>query len=238
MSDVPPQLEYAPSAPRARRWRRVARIAAWLVVAVVAITVSWKTLQWHAARMRILRLQKQCLTYVVPTLDHDSNGLFTLVVSKTGYKWEGRGSVLPWTSLYSEIARSGMRTVATVFVHERASGSRRRIVGVDLVQAPTGGSGAASTMTFCWRVIEPGNYTGLPRELRNGTTPIALPPNVKRLVINAGTFDPADPTHFTFDYEVNEQNVVVDGYLKYDDTVVLLSRAPTTASTSRPSTLP
>jgi hypothetical protein len=91
--------------------------------------------------------------------------------------------------------------------------------------------------TVCARVVEIGSYLHSPKELGSSTTTIVMQNDLKTLRVYPGEFDPADPSHFTFEYEADGQRVVVDGYLQFDDAIAILPRTPAPTTTSQPSTV-
>lgn len=116
---------------------------------------------------------------------------------------------------------------SVIFVHERiaaAPGGKPRLVMVALdarTYAPLPG--------FEVIVLSEGSLFRLPQNVSPGTrAAIGLnlgPQPDPDLRIYAGQPDPADPSHFTIDYEMWGQRDTFDGWLQPDDTVRLKPRS-------------
>ena len=226
MSEPAPQLEYAPAPPalagaRVRRWGQMLALSALLIVAVI-------TAPKIARYVTLLQYQRQCLRYAAPptqvVLETDPAEAKKLLADPR-YADDARSTkawLVPaeWTAYHAAMG-SGFQTSGTVFLHERTTPQGVRcLIGVDVNLIPLAPTHAASLGS---RIIRPGTAFRNPRSGRTVTrgdgSQIRFHPTADRLTIYAGQPDPADPSHFTIDYDLNGVRHTVDGWLEDDEWV-------------------
>ena len=207
MTEVTPQLDYARPGPP--RWLRRALILVG-VVAVAAVAVRWGP-AWKE-RAAVLLDQRRCIDHRAPP----DRVVYGGPVRDTVLRVELKERYLPscWTRF-----RAGGAESAVVFLHGRTSPSgNRRIVCVEATPTVLYSDGDRSIgMRWSFSVLEP---DGL-----RGPTIIPVPaggePSFSYSAdrIYAGQPDPADPAHFTFEYENGGARKTVDGWLLDDNTL-------------------
>jgi len=205
----PPELCYRPATP----WhhRLPARGLVWCAVVVAACLsgFTWASHAWHKGQL--IYWQSRCMSFVSGANFPPQAGLFTA----------GSGAVpVEWGRFHELVRGSQPNSLGTVYLHERVApcGSRRLVV-VDVQQL----AGCFDMMPVAIaRVIVPGGPFTRPRERTAGDSMYLLEGAVRVLW---GTSDPSDASHFTFAYRVEgNAEVVVDGWLRDDDTVKLERR--------------
>lgn len=207
----PSPLDYAPTP--AQRWLISSRaILASVFAALVVSGWWWAAPAWR--RMELLYWQHRCLEY-------QPSG------NQVVYDPTSPASLHPpaaWSNFYSIYSPPGFRSAGTVFLHElqKPNGDRRLVV-VDLDI-----SGPAPTLVAYVRVFVPGSLFELPQEtgisLAGG---LSIDPSSQ---IDAGTPDPAQPSHFTFQARRGSVQTVYEGWLDDDDRVIIGQRKMPTLS--------
>jgi hypothetical protein len=236
VSSSPPQLDYSPAPPRPARWLRLILLAL-LACGLLVVTLRWSLTAYDLYWVH--RLYSRCAGFSHPptmpvytelAAEHDTlyqRGDYGSLASPNGMI----AHFVPpaWRQFNSAAAGSRINTWATLFLHElnTPDGKRRRLVGVDL----TGWSrGDRIDLYTCVRVFSPAPLLRTPTLIFTSTPMLSLSPQEGVVRILAGQLDPADPSHFTISYTVNDKPGVYDGWLKDDDRVVLEPRpTPTTA---------
>jgi hypothetical protein len=217
--------------------RRLIRLSL-LLLAIAAVRLSPMILR----QVKAAYYFRQCLNFTAPpgqlVHENDPGKAAALVKSGKEYIWSPNSfdaAMVPeaWRNFYTAWSESGLVSDGTSFLHERQTPrGDRRLVAVDLdvtasfthspgfhikVFASSGGVGAARLRTASVRNLD-----------------LWLDQTRWRMVDNpplrffTGQADPADLTHFTIPYILEEQRGVIDGWLKDDDTVALEVR-PVTA---------
>ena len=211
MTEVAPQLDYAP--PTGRRWLRRALILV-AVVAVTAVAVRWgPAFKEHAG---VLLDQRRCLSHRVPV----DQVVYNTPLGQDGLRGNVKASYTPtcWTRFK---AKPG--PAAVLFLHGLKSPSgKSRIVCIEA--EPTYiGAFAGPTLRAVWtcRVLEP-RFFGRPKDF-----PIS--PNAEDFItegflgnidrVFAGQPDPTDSSHFVIQFERRGERHKVEGWLQDDDTV-------------------
>jgi hypothetical protein len=241
----PPQLHYAPASPG---FSRLHRRLLYLTTAAVLIASSYFWLPVLKLRAQLLYWQHRCMTY---TAGPDAVVYDDLREAKSPVPQSVSGVVpQPWARFYALHSPPGFRSKATLFLHRRVRpDGAERLVAVDLFLVPSSPQSIAAAAV---RVFEPGSLTRVPRtssspnpsanfSLIGGAhtvtsdvfytptvQPKATPPMSLRFF--AGQPDPADPSHFTIDYEDPAGRHTLDGWLQNDDTVLLQPRRPPTTN--------
>jgi hypothetical protein len=177
------------------------------VVAVAAVAIRWgPALKEHA---NVLRDQRRCMNYRAPggsvmlQADRNEQGVLIGLMSYTPVCWRRfqRPSIAP----------------AVVFLHARTSPSgKRRLVSVEA--APS----LAYRPAWSARVLVPDALRG-PADVPGSPYYPDLPGADR---IYAGQPDPADPSHFTVEYENGGERKTADGWLQDDDTLKFSVREP------------
>jgi len=208
-----PQLHYAPPLPLHRR-RAAARLLIGFAI-VVALLIFSRRLPLLSRRARLLYWQHQCAQYQLPdkttVLDLPTPGLAP------------PGLVLvapPWQKFYNYLSPPGMQSDGTPFLGELVSHTGvHRLVAVDLhrnkvIDYSASSNGKWLTLVSCdSRVFELGTFFHDPREDLLCDRGGALIESDKPLRIFAGSTDPADPSHFSFDVQSGDESSHVDGWL-------------------------
>lgn len=238
-----------PAKPHRPTWQRRTPQAAVLLAGLLAVWLGGRYLWRHFS---LYNTQRACLTYTAPPTDvvfetdnaaatalyaahHDSLGFFGP---------EGHASFGSYPSCKSRFA--GYMPIfadgplAVIFLHERIGrgpGGQRRLLEICFKGFIEDTSELALVNAYSARVWEPASLFSEPRwiESKQPRPPqwpnIALPTR-----IYAGQADPADASHFTFDYEANGTRDTVDGWLEADDSVTLTPRHPPLPPATAPST--
>ena len=223
--------DYAPPAPRFHRlWIIPVTIVPLVVLVAWVVPLAKRT----AARWQLLRQQARALAYRAPAdqvvYESDPAEAAKLLSLGGGYeRWNAPESPafhIPqfWRGHRQPLGQSGH---ALVFLHERTSpGGNRRLVVVELGHLSYQ---RFADILFLPSVIELGTIGREPKYISaHGGTFSAYVSASERLRVFAGQPDPADKSHFTFDYEIeyqgNSKRGTFDGWLKDNDRVVLKPR--------------
>lgn len=267
MADNRLQLEYAPPAPNrrwgVRRWLTLIGIGvlAWALVEFGPTTYE---------RSRLLWVQRQCGNFDFPTgaviYDSDQRAGNALLADSANYVplddtsiWAtpavGRREPGCWKSLKS-ILFPGQNfwppgpsaPKALVHLLRNRQGAERLVAIIVSPESPMRpGSNADPSTPLVPRdiglvsaIIRPGDWHALPQWDGNGSFFKAGFEKARRLRIFAGVADPADPAHFTLDYEMDGQRGTIDGRFQDDGDVGFTIRSgpathPTLESGSRTS---
>ena len=231
-----PQLDYAPTVPWRRR--RTARAIFWLLLLLVvtgACYVAYPRVRWQ---LQVLDWQRRCLAGPIPpdTLVYDEreSGVYDLV--------GGVPSV--WGKLYAELSPPGLAAQSTIFIREmRTPGGKRRLVSVDIDRAQRRlGFRSPKVINLSARVVRPGagmirpsvaSATSHSLQIHGGYA-VGVSGGRTKVRVHAGAQDPADPSHFTFSYEVDGRKEIVDGWLGDDDSVTIELRPRPVATPPAP----
>jgi hypothetical protein len=196
------------------------------VLAVLLLAAAGGFWWWHEpliAHGRLLYWQHKCQTH---TFAPDA-----VVASSIG---PGGTTAAPIPSYWTEyefsagavggVLRRSTLAETVVFLHRRRSpAGHERVVAVRCV--PMYLTSASVAQAFEPLVVKPADFwrfTSRP-SLRYGTFPGGYPVNAAVRVFG-GQPDPADPSHFTIAYTVNDRPGVIDGRLRDDGTVDLRVR--------------
>ena len=213
----PPQMTYAPPPP----WHRRRLQTRWLVVAVLLSTVAtfpaWVRPAW--SRLAALYWQRRCLGFetahpsVVLRYGQQSRPEQTQEVPP----WPGEAA-RQWASLCELFGPIVSTPVA--FLHERRTPSgASRLVAVGVFPDD------CNRLSFVTWVVRPGDLRHRPVEVTNSCGGGVIVRSGSGRV-ESGYADPIDSSHLvirvtTTDNPNGEQVVVIDGWLRDDDTVVL-----------------
>ena len=213
-----PQLDYAPTVPWRRR--RLVRSLFWVLLLVVLAGTFYFAYPRVREQLQVLEWQRRCIAAPVPP--------DTLVFEErewgTNYLIGGVPSA--WTTLYAAISPPGLQSQSTVFLREmRNPAGKRRLVAVDIDRTrmwrPTQGP---YVINLSARVVRPGAGMIRPAVVSTTNHSLQTPGARQKMRIYAGAQDPADPSHFTFTYDIGGRVQVVDGWLGNDDTVTIEPR--------------
>jgi hypothetical protein len=238
---MPAQLEYAPAPPLLRR-KRIRRIALLLILAALVIA-GWRYGGPVSRQVRLLYVQRQCLTYG-PPVDRiassddppDLAALSTLpdhcvLVNQNGARPNHPRIVAYAPPCWNDFTCANfpllnhLRNAAIVFCHERTSRSGvRRLVVVE--RGTAWSHYPYNPLNLDVLLIEPASLTGRPIDRTpvypnvwyTGATAIETAP----LRVYAGQPDPADPARFTIRYQVAGHEHLVEGRLHDDGKDVTL----------------
>ena len=243
-----PPLQYAPPARWHRRRRfRVALVAFVLVIVAALGAVGWKRYGPRLQkRMAMLALQRQCLEYqpAAGTVLYAQDGTDT-ATSQPWKRFFGMKPLAAWETFqerhvapFGPLRSGGLQSQGTLFLGERRSpAGNRRLVAVDLRVSWNNKNWAASVEK---RAVVPGTLRTEPRETWGGPPADDLTTTnlvgqrdalfmfdwTQKVKLYAGRPDPADPSHFTIDYEIDGRRATVDGWLRDDDAVDLTPSDP------------
>jgi hypothetical protein len=241
--DSPILVHYAPPVSRARRAAN--RWTLPLVLVLTGASAYW----WGpplAHRVRLVYWQDKCARHVYPpgqvVLEGDPGRARALIAK--GYHSTGGTNAAAyyvpreWERLYALLSPPGFRSQGTAFLHTlRAPNGRERLVAID-IQLVDG-----TNIKWWGRVFELGSLLRPPRELPlscgGGIVGRDSPPSRERVL--AGQIDPVDPSHFTFEVHTgldDAEPIILDGWLRDDDEVLVQERRQRGPLTPPPPALP
>jgi hypothetical protein len=201
-------LNYAPKPSATRRTQRWAlRVLA--IFLVLAVATLWIRSGWST--LREIYWERACLRFLQPP------GHIVFEIN--------RGTVLhdeicvPESKFLS--ARVQMRT-GSIFLHElrRPDGTRRLVLVNFEPWWPTDANGVFRVMYLSWEVSvvpKPSDWSYIVVPAGSGT-------QLTHWKFFAGQPDPADLSHFTFEYEVDGTRHTCDAWLKNDGKLVISQR--------------
>jgi len=211
MADSPLQLEYAlePSWRKGKRARR-AIITAILLLGVVA-SVKWVGPAWTHGK--VLYYQHQCLTH---------SELPSSIVYDLNQKQPLKVIAKDWEQFYAAFSPPGGRFNATVFLGElRRKDGTARLVSIDVQSIQ---ERILLTYPFDVHVIKPATLWKQAELCSNTSWTVPFPAELSMDRIHAGQRDNARADHFTITSEGPRGSVIIDGWLKDDDSVLLEAR--------------
>lgn len=252
--DAPTPVESAPPLQYAARpsWHARRRVRLALLVGVLVILAVVGALAWKRygprlqKRMQMLSLQRSCLAYVPPTgtVLYAQDGTDT-PASQPWKRFLSMKALPAWQTFqerhvepHGPLQSGGLQSQGTLFVGERRSpADNRRLVAVDLRMSWNNRNWYATVEK---RAVVPGTLRTEPRETWGGPPAADLTSTNlvgqredlfifdwnRKVKLFAGRPDPADPSHFTIDYELDGRHGTIDGWLRDDDAVDLKLRNP------------
>lgn len=219
-------LQYAPRPTWARRrGKRVALAAALCVLA--AAGWWWRgDIKSAAVTAKLLYAQRQCMTFDAPdgqvVYDEDparAQGLLgqpdyvsnPLPDGKTGALWWPKAvRAFPEADRYF----SGTPNKGLMFQHERTTPGGRRVLVTAMIWPQ---AGISSDLGLGLRAVLPGTWKADPQTCGGlwGALPEVGDYHAgRKLRVFAGRPDPADPSHFTIEYEINRGRGTWDGWVR------------------------
>ena len=232
MPATAPQLAYQPKPkwhgppPYQLRWL----VAAIVAIAAVAATSWYGPRLWHNAKT--VTLQRRCLDYRPPPsprvvyVDEPSVAAATLKQPNYYPDFSGGRRAVYHNPLWSAFAGAA---APPVFMHRRTSPAGKERLVVVQVSAVGGGGDPYHRIVFVPYVEGIATLKGR-RHLAATSPGMEMYRNTGDwTMIVEGVADPADPSHFTIDYSLNNTPSTIDGWLNDDDTVTLSPRAGVTA---------
>jgi hypothetical protein len=246
MNDDRLQLEYAPPRP-GRRWRA----RRWLTLTGIAL-LAWALVEWGPTtydRCRLLWVQRQCADFEFPAgavvYDSDQQAGKALLADSANYVALDDTSIWPtaavarreprcWTSLklilfpgQSFWPPGPAAPKALVRRLRNRQGSERLVAVIVSPEFPGGPTNAEPSrgVGLIAAIIRPGDWHALPQWDGNGTFFKPGFEKARRLRVFAATADPADPAHFTLDYEMDGQRGTIDGTFQDDGDVTFKIRS-------------
>jgi hypothetical protein len=233
MSDAgAPLLEYAPRLPM--RWRKLVRRLALVLVLLAASGAGWRwgPQQWR--RMQEYRRQRKCMTYTAAperiVYEEDPKCAENLLSGNLEYRrgraLNGGAAVAMFVPAWlpADPNASGFHE-ALLFMHERTSpAGKRRLVKVWC--DPSWEPAESMPGYFHWEIEQPvspwawASAEDVPlEELLTAieeipTGRLSSPPEqISHIRFFAGQADPADFSHFSIKYELNDAAGMIDGWL-------------------------
>ena len=219
-------LQYQPQQTWYRR-KPVLRIVAGLAI-LIGVVALLPLFFDHLKLMSLVSLQTKCMSYVPAP----GQPAATVTNARTGITQTS--TVQPaWSSFVAGVSPPGLKSAGTVVLHKMQTPEGiERLVGVDVATlgVPVSQTGTtkpdslAVQLDFGVKMFEPGTLMRPPREVqltvfdRVSNEPMRF---AKSLVVDQGTPDPGDSTHFTFRIHLDEQTRLIDGWITGDNTVVL-----------------
>lgn len=227
------QLRYEPTPPWHRR-RAVSRLVVPVVVVLLGATALWfGPPLWQ--RVKVVTLQRRCLDYVPPAAPRvvyvDEPRAAAALLGTRGYAASfSRGSHAVYDNPAWRAFNGSGQPVA--FMGRRTSpGGNERLVVVQF--STLGGIGPDPGNRIFFAPYVEGIATLRRRHFVAG---VATLPGLEMYrnpgdwtALVEGRGDPADPSHFTIDYSLNNTPGTIDGWLNDDDTVTLSPRTGLTA---------
>ena len=233
MTRYQPQLEYARKPPKRRR---ILVLILGLLVLTALVPVTLKYARSAAERLNLRRLYTACVATSVPpdtlVYDEDPARQKALLALSDYHEVGGHHdsivyrTIPPWEQFIA--ANHGrISTNGTIFLGERTTPSgQKRLVGVDI----TGWSRGGPLILFTYaRTFTPVTFAHLPA-LTSSTPSLNLSRTEGILRFYAGQADQTDRSHFTIRYTLDDQENIIDGWLKDDNTVLLEPRVPGSGS--------
>jgi hypothetical protein len=224
MTPALPQLTYA-AAPAWHRRKRVRRTVWFAVLAIAAACF----LRWHKPLIehaQVLYWQQACAGYVmgpdttVASIGHPLHVITTPIPDA----WANYERVSYVATLARPVSANRSLPQTLAFLHARTSpGGNRRIVAVRCVSIYL--SSASVLQAFQPAVVRKvGLWPLSSHPIRiDGHFAGGYPIDVDVTVLG-GQADPADSSHFTIAYTVNNRPGTIDGWLRDDDAVKLQTR--------------
>ena len=227
--------------------RRLKQLTLFVSIAVLAaVSAAW----WLPPLMQGIRtrsLRAACLNYIPPSpnqivFEEDPTKIDELE-TQPGYE-RTTGGRLRWVPQVWRAFAPELQSKGTVFLHRLTSpASHVRLVAVD-VAVQRGmwldTTGVVQDISLMATIIDPARDD----QAKAGTVEHRLhygdcamwvcPVNPKPTRFFAGRADPADPSHFTFDYERNRTHGTIDGRLNDNDTITLAPRQGTLSHDREP----
>ena len=200
----PSPLNYAPGLPLHRRRVLLIWMASLVVLAAAVSARWWEPPAWR--HFQILYWQHRCMVYNGPANQLIFNSARSI-------------HIIPreWSNFYSAFSPPGFVSQGTVFLHEmKKPNGQKRLVSVDCTLWQFGLIHGLS------RVFVPGTAFRLPRELT--THDDFRFENTADLKVCAGIIDPADSSHFSFREQSGNCEIIYDGWLQNDETIVIGQR--------------
>lgn len=203
-----------------------------LLVLTALVPVTLKYARSAAERVNLRRLYAACAaTTVSPdTLVYDEDpARQKALLAQPDYREVGghHGSVvyrtIPRWEQFIAANQGRISTNGTIFLGERTTPSgQKHLVGVDI----TGWSRGGPLILFTYaRTFTPVTFAQLPK-MTSSTPSLNLSRTEGILRLYAGQPDPDNPSHFTIRYTLDDQENIIDGWLKDDRSVLLEPRIP------------
>ena len=217
-------INYAQQASRPRGVLRRFWLPAFLLL-VIASAYLWGPPLWR--RVQLAYWYEQLAEHQAPA---GSVVLDKYFAPGQGYTGTGVPYVpRAWERFYSLLSPPGFRTDGTAFAGGiKTADGRQLLVTVDVVPDMIW----ERSPDFHVRAFTPGAGWRHPKQVLDRRTAVALP-RYERFRIYSGVTDPADPTHFTIPFEVDEQPGVIHGWIREND-VVLEPEYPATQPLTPP----
>jgi hypothetical protein len=209
-------LNYAPKPPAAQIYLRSAyRLI--VVAGLAAVMFFWAPgiIRW----LTVLYWQNRCLNYDAP-----QNHRIYECDLRTGH--EIYREVNPNQAAYEELfaAGAGIRwTMPTLFLHEmRQPDGQRRLVIIDVPRL--GGRKSAQTINLRAEVLTPTAFLSPPKSSGLLVLPVDIPADGRRIKFFAGHLDEYNPSHMTFDFEIDGVRHTCDCWLKNGGQLIVARR--------------
>jgi hypothetical protein len=138
----------------------------------------------------------------------------------------------PWSNLNIDLGSTPI-SLGTLFLHEmHVPNGSSFLIGMDLVNWRATDSQSVLMQTHARAVLPPGR--GAPRYGPATDPSLLLPRWRQNLILHGGRMDPKDPTHFTIEYELDDTQGIIDGWLKGEGAIELELRQPPATTSPAP----
>jgi hypothetical protein len=207
--DAVKPLNYAPKLPTSRRaWRWAYRIT--LLAAIIIAVIQWGPTMWQRAQS--IYWEQQCLAYLLPP-DH-------VVFEVNQGKFIHSEYCTPMLRFMRTRIDPTMPPAVPIFVHgmRRPDGTRRLVILL-VMPDPIGNDGFKFSY-YAWDVsLSPqfANWNDLMRETIHGSLQ-------QHWKFFAGQPDLNNPSHFTFDYELDGHRHTYDAWLNNEGQLIVSPR--------------
>lgn len=238
-------LDYAKGVPR---WRRRMRRGIYLLMMLAFLFAGWHWRHDISRHVEAWRWQRECVAYTLPPTEivyEELGGAEVLLRTRPG---DYLKNDLPMRAGVAALRRNdflkNMNAATgwywtpypqvTVFMHKRVSrhagalGGNSRLVSVTLI-APS--ESRPHIYLRVWELGSPLRFPELKSQDQDERLYLSIALMSHSWTVKAGQADPADASHFTFEFELRslvdgvlKQAEVVDGWLEADDSITLKPR--------------
>jgi hypothetical protein len=181
-----------------------------LATLVLASLIAWRLAPRAWRQARLLYWQNKCMNYTAPA---------DRVVFSSTQRLSPPDD--PWTRFYSLLSPPGSQSAGTIFVGALTSpNGNRRLVAVECFPDPS----TADWLYLSPIAVVPGSALNPPRQMIHWELLLNTPHVIGPGLCYAGQLDPQDKSHFTIRFVRDDGEMILDGWLKNNDRVLLQKR--------------